>query len=31
MNTMSPPTHMIPPAACWSSSGVGPQVRLVVA
>ena len=22
----SPPSHMIPPASCWSSSGVGPQV-----
>ena len=25
MNTKSPPSHMIPPAACWSSSGVGPH------
>ena len=29
-NIRSPPSHMIPPAACWSSSGVGPQLRTVV-
>ena len=25
MNTTSPPSHMIPPASCWSASGVGPH------
>ena len=31
MNTRSPANHMNPPASCWSSSGVGPQVRTFVA